>query len=126
MQAQPAPSTATRQLCAAKLLSLVDSASKAAQAPSAPTHNKTESKSKKRKATALADSPETAAAPESVQAARLESPFLVDIVDFVSKVQRTSGVTLAAELPAEVDGALSKLRESAALAATKLDAAAAG
>jgi len=121
-QAQPTPSTATRQMCAARLISLTDSASKAAQAPT-PVNNKGEAKGKKRKAAEL--SKETAM-PEAVQPARLESPFLADIVAFVSKVQRTAGVSLAAELPEEMDGALSKLRESEALAATKLSAGATG
>lgn len=130
LEAQPAPSAATRQVCAARLIALLDSATKAAQAPpgAAPVNTKKQSKTKKRKAAELAAE---AAAPapttsEAVQAARLETPFLTETVAFVSKVQRTAGVSLAAELPEEMDAALSQLRESEALAATKLAAGATG
>ncbi len=127
LEAQPAPSAATCQVCAARLIALLDSATKAAQAPPgpAPVNTKKMSKTKKRKAAELA----AEAAPttsEAVQAARLETPFLTETVAFVSKVQRTAGVSLAAELPEEMDAALSQLRESEALAATKLAAGATG
>ena len=128
VQVQPPPSAATRQLCAARLISLVDSASKADQAPPVHVGTKKESKSKKRKAAELsvdATAPATAP-PVAAAAARVESPFLSDVVAFVSKVQRTSGVSVAGDLPKEMDGALSKLRESEALAATKLAAGATG
>lgn len=126
MQAQPTPSTATRQMCAARLISLLDSATKAAQAPPAPLATK-KPQGKKRKAAELtAETVVPAAVTEAVQAARLDSPFLAEVVVFVSKVQRTAGVSLAAELPEEMDEALSKLRESEALAAAKLAAGATG
>ncbi len=129
LEAQPAPSAATRQVCAARLIALLDSATKAAQTPPgpAPVDTKKQSKTKKRKAAELAAE---AAAPaptaEAVQAARLETPFLTETVAFVSKVQRTAGVSLAVELPEEMDAALSQLRESEALAATKLAAGVTG
>ncbi len=129
LQAQPAPSAATRQVCAARLIALLDSATKAAQAPPGPVsvNTKKESKSKKRKAAELvAEAAAPATTAEAVQAARLETPFLTETVAFVSKVQRTAGVTLAAELPQKMDAALSQLRESEALAATKLAAGATG
>lgn len=125
VQAQPAPSTPTRQMCAARLISLLDSATKAAQAPPAPLATK-KPQGKKRKAAELTAEVVPAAAAEAVPAARLDSPFLTEVVVFVSKVQRTTGVSLAAELPEEMDEALSKLRESEALAATKLTAGATG
>lgn len=131
IQAQPPPSTPMRLMCSARLISLIDSATKSAAAQD----SKAKSKSKKRKAAELAepaeaaevaDAPATvASAPEGVQA-RMESPFLAEVVAFVSKVQRTSGVTLAVELSEEVDEALSKLRESEALTAAKMAAASAG
>ena len=120
LQAQPAPSAATRQMCAARLIALLDSATKAAQAPPGPipVNTKKLSKTKKRKAAELVA--------EAAAAARLETPFLTETVAFVSKVQRTAGVSLAAELPEEMDAALSQLRESEALAGTKLAAGATG
>ena len=118
-------------MCSARLMSLIDSATKSAAAQD----SKTKSKSKKRKAAELADPVEaaevaeasaTVAAPiEGVQA-RMESPFLAEVVTFVSKVQRTSGVTVAVELSEDVDEALSKLRESEALAAAKAAAGSSG
>lgn len=128
LEAQPAPSAATRQVCAARLIALLDSATKAAQAPPGPVpvNIKRESKSKKRKAAELVADAAPATTSEAVQAARLETPFLTETVAFVSKAQRTAGVSLAAELPEEMDAALSQLRESEALAATKLAAGATG
>lgn len=129
LQAQPPPSAATRQVCAARLIALLDCATKAAQAPlgPAPVSTKKQSKTKKRKAAELAaEAAAPAATAEAMQAARLETPFLTEIVAFVSKVQRTAGVSLTAELPEEMDAALSQLRESEALAATKLAAGATG
>ncbi|DBB02081.1 TPA: DNA-directed DNA polymerase [Trebouxia sp. C0004] len=129
LEAQPAPSAATRQVCAARLIALLDSATKAAQAPPGPVsvNIKKESKTKKRKAAELvAEAAASAPTAEAVQAARLETPFLTEIVAFVSKVQRTAGVSLAAELPEEMDAALSQLRESEALAANKLAAGVTG
>ena len=127
-QAQPPPCAAIRLMCSARLISLIDSATKAAIAQ-ASTDSKHKSKSKKRKAAELAEPAEAAGASAvaaSVVQARLESPFLAEVITFVSKVQRTAGVTLAVELAADVDEALSKLRESEALAATKLGAGATG
>ena len=129
LQAQPAPSAATRQMCAARLIALLDSATKAAQAPPGPipVNTKKLSKTKKRKAAELvAEAAAAAPTAEAAQAARLETPFLTETVAFVSKVQRTAGVSLAAELPEEMDAALSQLRESEALAGTKLAAGATG
>ena len=115
-------------MCSARLISLIDSATKAAVAE-ASTDSKHKSKSKKRKAAELAEPAEAAEAPAAaatVVQARLESPFLAEIITFVSKLQRTAGVTLAVELSEDVDEALSKLRENEALAATKLGAGATG
>ncbi len=129
LEAQPAPSAATRQVCAARLIALLDSATKAAQTPlgPVPVNTKKVSKTKKRKAAELvAEAAAPAPTAEAMQAARLETPFLTETVAFVSKVQRTAGVSLAAELPEEMDAALSQLRESEALAATKLAAGATG
>ena len=127
-------------MCSARLISLIDSANKAAAAQASnPTVNpKKQSKTKKRKAAELADptaaaevaagsvsGAAAAAALNGVQA-RAESAFLTEVVGFVSKVQSTSGVSLAVGLPAEVDEALSKLRECEALAANKLEAGASG
>lgn len=115
-------------MCSARLIFLIDSATKAAIAQ-ASTDSKHKSKSKKRKAAELTEPAEVAEAPAeavTVVQARLESPFLAEIITFVSKVQRTAGVTLAVELSEDVDEALSKLRDSEALAATKLGAGATG
>ena len=128
VQAQPPPSAAIRLMCSARLISLIDSATKAAVAQ-ASTDSNHKSKSKKRKAAELAEPAEVAEAPAAAAAlvqARLESPFLAEVIAFVSKVQRAAGVTLAMELSEDVDEALSKLRESEALAATKLGAGATG
>ena len=131
IQAQPPPSAATRLMCSARLISLIDSATKAAIAQAA-TDGKQKPKSKKRKAaelaepTGAAEPAEAPAATAKVVQARLESPFLTEIITFVSKVQRSGGVTLAVELSEDVDEALSKLRESEALAAAKLAAGATG
>lgn len=133
LQAQPPPSTPIRLMCSARLISLTDSATKAAAAQiSNPTDSKLKSKSKKRKAAELAEpaevaDPAEAAAPAAAAVqARVESPFLAEVVAFVSKVQRTAGVALAVELSEDVDEALSKLRESEAMAAAKLAAGATG
>ncbi|KAL3135482.1 hypothetical protein ABBQ38_005962 [Trebouxia sp. C0009 RCD-2024] len=137
LQTQPPPSAPLRLMCSARLLALIDSTTKAAAAQaSTPADSKHKSKSKKRKAAELAEPAEVAdqveapAAAEAAAAAagqaRMESPFLAEVVSFVSKVQRSAGVALAVELSEDVDEALSKLRESEALAATKLAAAAPG
>ena len=124
LQAQPPPSTPIRLMCSARLISLTDSATKAAAAQiSNPTDSKLKSKSKKRKAAELAEPAEVA---DPAVQARVESPFLAEVVAFVSKVQRTAGVALAVELSEDVDEALSKLRESEAMAAAKLAAGATG
>lgn len=134
LQAQPPPSAALRLMCSARLIALVDSATKAAVAQASnPADSKLKHKSKKRKAAELAepaDMADLAEAPAAAAAAggqaRMESPFLAEVVAFVSKVQSSPGVALAAELSEDVDEALSKLRESEALAATKLAAGAPG
>lgn len=128
VQAQPPPSAAIRLMCSARLISLIDSATKAAVAQ-ASTDSNHKSKSKKRKAAELAEPAEVAEAPAAaamVVQAKLESPFLAEVIAFVSRVQRAAGVTLAVELSEDVDEGLSKLRESEALAATKLGAGATG
>ena len=115
-------------MCSARLISLIDSATKAAAAQ-ASTDNKDKSKCKKRKAAELVEPAEVAEAPAAaamIVQAKLESHFLAEVIAFVSRVQRAAGVTLALELSEDVDEALSKLRESEALAATKLGAGATG
>ena len=109
-------------MCSVRLISLIDSATKAAVAQ-ASTDSKHKSKSKKRKAAELA---EVAEAPAVAATVVQPSPFLAEIITFVSKVQRTAGATMAVELSEDVDEALSKLRESEVLAATKLGAGATG
>ena len=74
----------TRQLCAARLVSLIDSASKAAAAPGQAAGGPAKAKSKKRKAAEMQAT--AAAATEAVQAARLESAYLTEVVAFVGKV----------------------------------------
>ncbi|KAL3158646.1 hypothetical protein ABBQ32_011390 [Trebouxia sp. C0010 RCD-2024] len=141
LQTQPPPSPQLRRMCSARLLALIDSATKAAAAQaSVPADSKLKSKSRKRKAAELAEPAEVAdqaeapaaaaeAAAEAAAAtgqARPESPFLAEVVSFVSKVQRSAGVALAVELSEDLDEALSKLREREALAATKLATATSG
>ena len=132
VQAQPPPSAPIRLMCSARLISLIDSATKAAAVRALnPLDNTAALKSKKRKASDLAEPAEAAEAPAKPAAAdsvlaRAESPFLADAIAFVSKLQATSGVALAAELSEDVDEALSKLRQCEAVVAAKLAGAPAG
>lgn len=86
-QVESAIAPETRQLCAARLISLIDSASKAAAAPGphGGAGGTAKAKSKKRKAAEMQAT--AAAATEAVQAARLESAYLTEVVAFVSKVR---------------------------------------
>ena len=113
LQAQPAPSNATRQHCADRLISLLDTDTKAPLAPPEPVNTKKLSKTKKRKlAEMAADGPAAAA----VQTARPESPFLAETLAFVMEFQGQEGVSLAVALPEEMPEALDKLHQAAAAA----------
>ena len=91
-------------------------------APKPHPGTKKQSKNRKRKAADLA-----AATTDAVEkSARPDSPFLGEVVAFVSRTQALAGMSLAAELPEEMAAALSRLRESEAQAAATLADAEAG
>ena len=89
-QTGAAVASETRQMCAARLISLIDSASKAATAPApkGPPGKGAKGQDKKRKAAEMeaAAAPAPAAAAEAVQAARLENSYLAEVTAFVAKV----------------------------------------
>lgn len=94
-QTQPAVAPETRQACAARLIALIDSASKAAAnpIPQDPQKGSGKGKAKKRKAAEMEATPTAAAVAvsEAVQAARLESAYLAEIASYVAKVSCMHG-----------------------------------
>lgn len=89
-EVKPAVAPETRQLCAGRLISLIDAVSKAAATPDPPAGagGPGKGKTKKRKAAEMEATAAAAgaAAAEAVLAARLESAYLAEIPAFVSKV----------------------------------------
>ncbi|KAK9903496.1 hypothetical protein WJX75_007153 [Coccomyxa subellipsoidea] len=115
-QCDPPVSAAVRQLCAARLVSGVDAACKAAATAQRPAEGKQ-----------VEAGGDKDGAEEAGQKRRgMEDAALRDVTQFLAQMQDSKGVSLAAELPEELLSAVTTLRALAARAdkgARKADAA---